>query len=176
MVGLTDIDYVSAKLRWMEASRIWPNGRRYLWTDAFGVVLLVSLYRHLNEPKYLAQAETVVSDAFVIPHRGVVWKMREDLSSPYPGYGFGALDAFDGFVAYRLLDPNAHRQQQDDQAAGRESTEGAIALEQGRVAAATRGRDRRGDTAEPPPTTSTSHSSGTDPQPILPPCRCSENP
>ena len=25
---------------------IWPNGLRYPWTDAFGVVLLVSLYRH----------------------------------------------------------------------------------------------------------------------------------
>ena len=59
---LADIDYVLAKLRWMETSRIWPNGLRYLWTDAFGVVLLVSLYRHLNEPKYLAQAEAVVSD------------------------------------------------------------------------------------------------------------------
>jgi hypothetical protein len=162
--GLTDIDYVLAKLRWMETQRIWPNGMRYLWTDAFGVVLLVSLYRHLDEPKYLAQAETLVSevervlgrprgirigeaadrdgqyfhylamwlyalavlgrykpeytqrgvalvrqihDAFVIPQRGVVWKMREDLSAPYPGYGFGALDAFDGYVSYRLLDQNA---------------------------------------------------------------------
>lgn len=35
MAGLTDIDYVLAKLRWMETSRIWPNGKRYLWTDAF---------------------------------------------------------------------------------------------------------------------------------------------
>jgi hypothetical protein len=26
------------------------------------------------------------------------------LSGPYPGYGFGALDAFDGYVSYRLLD------------------------------------------------------------------------
>ena len=33
--------------------------------------------------------------------------MREDLSAPYPGYGFGALDAFDGYVAYRLLDSDA---------------------------------------------------------------------
>jgi hypothetical protein len=30
--------------------------------------------------------------------------MKEDLSGPYPGYGFGALDAFDGYVSYRLLD------------------------------------------------------------------------
>ena len=28
----------------MRAERIWPNGLRYLWTDAFGLMLLVSLY------------------------------------------------------------------------------------------------------------------------------------
>ena len=39
--------YVLDKLRWMRAEHIWPNGLRYLWTDAFGVVLLVSLYRAL---------------------------------------------------------------------------------------------------------------------------------
>ncbi len=33
--------------------------------------------------------------------------MKEDLSRPYPGYGFGALDAFDGYVSYRLLDEQA---------------------------------------------------------------------
>jgi len=31
--------------------------------------------------------------------------MREDLSGPYPGIGFGALDAFHGYVVYRLLAP-----------------------------------------------------------------------
>ena len=36
-----------------------------------------------------------------------MWKMKEDLSGPYPGYGFGALDAFDGYVSYRLLDETA---------------------------------------------------------------------
>ncbi len=41
---------------------------------------------------------------FVVPGRGVLWKLKEDLSGPYPGYGFGALDAFDGYVSYRLLD------------------------------------------------------------------------
>ena len=33
--------------------------------------------------------------------------MNEDLSAPYPGYGFGALDAFDGYVSYRCLDEHA---------------------------------------------------------------------
>jgi hypothetical protein len=34
-----------------------------------------------------------------------MWKMREDLSGPYPGYGFGALDPFHASVVYRLIDP-----------------------------------------------------------------------
>jgi hypothetical protein len=164
MHGLTDIDYVLAKLHWCEAEGIWPNGLRYLWTDAFGVVLLTSLYQHLHDAAYLTQAKQLVAavdgvlgrphgirigeapdrdgqyfhylamwlyalavlgrydadyrrrgvalaedihDAFVVRRRGVWWKMREDLSGPYPGYGFGALDAFDGYVSYRLLDEHA---------------------------------------------------------------------
>ena len=161
MPGLRDIEYVRDKLAWMEAERIWPNGLRYLWTDAFGVVLYVSLYRELGEPVWLDRAEALVAEvervlgrerglrigeasdrdgqyfhylamwlfalarlgderpgyrergidlvrqvhpAFVIPGRGVIWKMQEDLSGPYPGYGLGAMDAFDGYVSYRLLD------------------------------------------------------------------------
>jgi len=159
-----DIPYVLDKLNWMSAERIWPNGLRYTWTDAFGVVLLVSLYAELNEQRFLDEAEWVVSevervlgrprgirigeaadrggqyfhylamwlyalsvlarhvpayrakgvnlvhqihDAFVVKGRGVIWKMNEDLSAPYPGYGFGALDAFDGYVSYRCLDEHA---------------------------------------------------------------------
>ena len=48
-----------------------------------------------------------IHPAFVMPGRGVIWKMKEDMSSPYPGFGFGALDAFDGYVSYRCLDENA---------------------------------------------------------------------
>ena len=33
---------VEVRLARMREARIWPNGPRYLWTDAFGVVLLVS--------------------------------------------------------------------------------------------------------------------------------------
>jgi hypothetical protein len=156
-----DPRYVIAKLAWMRAQSIWPNGLRYLWTDAFGVVLLVSLYAESGERQYLDEAESLVAevvrvlgrprgirigeapdrdgqyfhylamwlyglyilgrhipdyrrmgvdlvrrvhDAFVLPRRGVIWKMKEDLSGPYPGYGFGGLDAFDGYVSYRLLD------------------------------------------------------------------------
>jgi hypothetical protein len=163
-MALRNTDYVLTKLAWMRERRIWPNGLRYLWTDAFGVVLLVSLYEELGEKKHLDEAEWVVAevervlgrergirigeepdrdgqyfhylamwlfalavlgdhipryrqagfdllhqihDPFVIPGRGVVWKMMEDLSGPYPGYGLGALDAFDGYVSYRLLDEQA---------------------------------------------------------------------
>jgi hypothetical protein len=148
----------------MRRERIWPNGLRYLWTDAFGVILLVSLYRELGEKRFLDEAEQVVAevdhvlgrprgirigeesdrdgqyfhylamwltalavlarhipdyrqagidlvreihDPFLVPGRGVIWKMKEDLSGPYPGYGLGGLDAFDGYVAYRLVDETA---------------------------------------------------------------------
>jgi hypothetical protein len=159
-----DIDYVLEKLDWMRAHQIWPNGLRYLWTDAFGVVLLASLSDELGADKFLDEAEWVIAevnrvlgrprgirigeeadrdgqyfhylamwlyalavlgrrmpqyrhmgidlvhqvhDAFLMPRRGVLWKMTEDLSGPYPGYGFGALDAFDGYVSYRMLDEAA---------------------------------------------------------------------
>ena len=50
---LKDIKKVLAKLDWMEKKKIWPNGLRYLWTDSFGLVLLVSLYNETKENKYL---------------------------------------------------------------------------------------------------------------------------
>jgi hypothetical protein len=163
-----DTGYAIDKLSWMRAQGIWPNGLRYLWTDAFGLVLFVSLYAESGKRKYLDEAESLVAqvvrvlgrprgirigqapdrdgqyfhylamwlyglgilgqqipdyrrlgvelvrqihDAFVLPGRGVVWKMKADLSGPYPGYGFGALDAFDGYVSYRLLDETALAQQ-----------------------------------------------------------------
>jgi hypothetical protein len=59
---LWDVASVEAKLAWMRKSHIWPNGRRYLWTDAFGVVLLASLARELHEDHYLDEAEWVVAE------------------------------------------------------------------------------------------------------------------
>lgn len=133
-----DIAYVLKKLNWMRAHQIWPNGSRYLWTDAFGVVLLVSLSNELGEDKFLDEAEWVVAevkrvlgrprgirigeesdrdgqyfhylamwlyalavlgrsvpkyrhmginlvhqvhDTFLVPSRGVIWKMKEDLTN-----------------------------------------------------------------------------------------------
>jgi hypothetical protein len=155
------VSYALRKLAWMGQRRIWPNGLRYLWTDAFGVVLLVSLHEALGDVQYLEEAEWVVAEVervlgrqrgirigeepdrdgqyfhylamwlfalqrlghhrarhraraialvreihprFVLPGTGVMWKMLEDLSAPYPGFGLGALDPFHGYVVYRLLD------------------------------------------------------------------------
>jgi hypothetical protein len=53
---------VLAKLKWMETQQIWPNGQRYLWTDAFGVVLLLSLWDELGDERYLGKAEWVVGE------------------------------------------------------------------------------------------------------------------
>jgi hypothetical protein len=161
-----DVEWVLARLRWMREQRIWPHGKRYLWTDAFGVVLLVSLFRELGDPVWLDEAKRLVAEvervlgrprglrigeaadrdgqyfhylamwifalarlgeiepayrakavsvvrqvhpAFILPGTGVWWKMKEDLSGPYPGYGLGGLDAFHGLVVYRALDPQGLR-------------------------------------------------------------------
>lgn len=153
--------YAVEKLAWMRDHQIWPNGLRYLWTDAYGVILLVSLFDEFRKKSYLDQAERVVANVdqvlgrsrgirigeapdrdgqyfhyltmwlhalevlgrhipeyrrkgvdlvrqihepFLVRGEGVIWKMQEDLSAPYPGFGFGALDAFGGYVAYNMLD------------------------------------------------------------------------
>lgn len=159
-----NLDHVLEKLRWMREERIWPEGLRYLWTDAFGLVLYVTLYHKMGDQHWLDKARWLVDDVervlgrsrgirigeepdregqyfhylamwlfalarlgeidpdyrergielvrqihkpFVIPGTGVIWKMQEDLSAPYPGYGLGALDPFDGYVSYRLLGEEA---------------------------------------------------------------------
>ena len=59
---LSDVGHVLTKLDWMRAERIWPNGLRYLWTDAFGLILLVSLHRALKDDAYLDEAESLVAE------------------------------------------------------------------------------------------------------------------
>ena len=41
MAACQNTRHVLDKLAWMRTESIWPNGQRYLWTDAFGVVLLI---------------------------------------------------------------------------------------------------------------------------------------
>src|SRR6266511_1008799 len=57
-----DTQYVLRKLDWMREARIWPNGLRYLWTDAFGIVLLVSLWHELRDDRLLRECEWVVGE------------------------------------------------------------------------------------------------------------------
>ena len=40
----TALDTVLARLDWLHDEGLWPDGRRYLWTDAWGVVLYVTLF------------------------------------------------------------------------------------------------------------------------------------
>ncbi|WP_340105098.1 hypothetical protein [Rhodohalobacter sp. 8-1] len=158
-----NIPFVKEKLNWMQNEEIWPNGLRYLWTDAFGVVLLTSLHNHTGKEHYLDQAENVIAEVkrvlgrdkgfrigelpdrhgqyyhylamwmyalhvlslyrpayheeavqlikdihpeFIEPGVGIHWKMKEDLSGPEPGFGYGALDYFHGYVVYNLIDPD----------------------------------------------------------------------
>jgi hypothetical protein len=63
---LKEIAAVQARLAWMREARIWPNGLRYLWTDAFGVVLLVSLWQERHDDRLLRECEWVVAE--VITH------------------------------------------------------------------------------------------------------------
>jgi hypothetical protein len=152
---------VIERMSWMRAEGIWPNGQRYLWTDAFGVVLYVSLYKRTGDDTYLERAQWLVGEVervlgrerglrigeaadrdgqyyhylamwifalsrlgriipgyreravelakeihrpFTLPNRGVWWKMKEDLSGPYPGFGYGALDPYEGYAVYTLLE------------------------------------------------------------------------
>jgi len=41
---------------------------------------------------------------FLIRDVGILWKMKEDLSGPYLGYGLGGLDHYDAYITYRLID------------------------------------------------------------------------
>ena len=57
----TRIDDVVARLAELRAGGLWPTGPRALWTDAFGLMLLVSLYRRTGEARYLVEARSLVT-------------------------------------------------------------------------------------------------------------------
>jgi hypothetical protein len=91
-----DIGYVLDKLEWMRAEGIWPNGLRYLWTDAFGVVLLVSLHAALKDPQYLEQARTLVADVDRV----------DSLHSYFDGYRSG--DEYDREAITHVMACSSH--------------------------------------------------------------------
>ena len=71
-----------------------------VWAFALGVL-------GARRPGYRDRALDLVRAVhphFVLPDRGIWWKMREDLSGPYPGYGLGGLDPFQARAVYRSLD------------------------------------------------------------------------
>ncbi len=75
---LTDIATVFEKLEKMEDQRIWPNGTRYLWTDAFGLVLLVSLYNEFEDNRFLEKAERLVADVDRVLGRSKGYRIGEE--------------------------------------------------------------------------------------------------
>ena len=48
------------KLELLEKQKIWPNGKRNLFADASGIVLLCSVYHHTEKKEWLKKAEWVV--------------------------------------------------------------------------------------------------------------------
>ena len=55
-----DTRYVRDKLDWMRAEGIWPNGLRYLWTDAFAVCNFLGIARATGEEQYIELALRLV--------------------------------------------------------------------------------------------------------------------
>ena len=162
---LRQLSWVQRQLTTMKVQKIWPNGLRYLWTDSFGLILLLTLYQETQDDQYLQEARWVVKQVnnvlglpsgairigqaidrhgvyfhylsmwwFALSRMsevtgeaifreegiaqvkichpkfftktGVWWKLKEDLSGPEPGYGKGAMDHYDGYFAYKMLDPD----------------------------------------------------------------------
>lgn len=65
------------RLAWCEAEGIWPNGRRYLWTDGFGVVLFTALADVTGDDSFLDRAEALVADVDRVLGRPVGYRIGE---------------------------------------------------------------------------------------------------
>jgi hypothetical protein len=104
---VSEVDRVLGRERGIRIGEDDRDGQYFhylaMWLYALAVL---GRYEPAYRDKGIALARAI-HRPFVVPGRGVIWKMKEDLSEPYPGYGFGALDAFDGYVSYRLLDEQA---------------------------------------------------------------------
>jgi hypothetical protein len=82
------------RLMTMRKARVWPNGSRYLFTDAFGVVVLASLYRRLREPTLLAEAEQVVNEVDRVLGRERGYLVGEEAAHEGQSFHYTALWAF----------------------------------------------------------------------------------
>lgn len=56
------LDLVLDRLGRVRERGIWPCGSRDLWTDALGVLCLLSLFQELGEERFLAEAEWVAQE------------------------------------------------------------------------------------------------------------------
>lgn len=56
------LELVLRRLAGLREAGLWPHGRRDLWTDALGVVCLLTLHQELQEERYLAEAEWVAQE------------------------------------------------------------------------------------------------------------------
>jgi hypothetical protein len=105
---VAEVDRVLGRRRGIRIGEAADRDGQYFHYLAMWLFALARLGE--EQPAYRAKGIALARDihrAFVIPGTGVIWKMKEDLSGPYPGYGLGALDAFDGYVSYRMLDEHA---------------------------------------------------------------------
>jgi hypothetical protein len=57
------IDDVVARLAAVRVGNQWPKGADASWTDAFGLMLLVSLYRWTGDTQYIVEARSLVAAA-----------------------------------------------------------------------------------------------------------------
>ena len=102
---VAEVDRVLGRPRGIRIGEEPDRDGQYFHYLAMWLYALAVIGRHI--PRYREKGIDLVHqihDAFLVPGHGVIWKMKEDLSGPYPGYGLGALDAFDGYVSYRMLD------------------------------------------------------------------------
>jgi len=144
---------VQSMLELMREARIWPGERRDPWTDAFGVVLLVSLYRQTGDERRLRDAERIAGEVDRVlgaePHDGLpMWLFAlSRLGALEPAYrrravelartahgalvlDLGPLDPFHRYVAYRLLDADALASEIADLRERVEATSGSLVLRQ----------------------------------------------
>ncbi len=79
------LELVLERLGRVREQGIWPRGKRDLWTDALGVLCLLSLHRELGEERYLAEAEWVAQevDRVLGRRRGIRMGERSDAQGQY---------------------------------------------------------------------------------------------
>lgn len=126
---------VLARLSFARGEGIWPNGERHLFTDAFGVALLTSLYRTSGDDHWLRVAQHLVGEvdrALLVDleaqdyHALTMWifalmrlgdidarhrRSAIALAREIHGQAKSAVDPFYGHVIYRLLDEESLREE-----------------------------------------------------------------